>query len=128
MIKRPVFASLSTGMLLAVSCLPSAMRAGTASQQATQRAVEAGQRGSSTATGIVSQVSCAGVMKIQLDTPEGTRTFRRQPGARLHITSPSHEQENIDPCTSLKGLRVTVQFIPDGGKGMTGTIERMQIL
>jgi tetratricopeptide (TPR) repeat protein len=82
----------------------------------------------STASGIVSQVSCAGGLKIELDTPEGLRALRREPGTRFRITAPTRAQANINPCTSLKGLRVTVQFTPDDAKGMTGTMVRVQIL
>jgi len=87
-----------------------------------------GETDSSAATGTVSQVSCAGGLKIQLDTPEGMRAFRRQPGTPFRIAAPTRAQENINPCTSLKGLRVSVEFIPDDEKGMTGTMEQVQIL
>lgn len=93
-----------------------------------QKSEGAGERQSSRATGIVSQVNCAGGVKIQLDTPEGTRTLRIQTGTPFRITAPTHVQANLNPCTSLKGLHVTVQFIPDDEKGLSGAIERVEIL
>jgi hypothetical protein len=83
---------------------------------------------SSWATGTVSQVSCTSGVKIQLDTLEGTRTLRSQLGTQFRITPPTHAETNANPCPSLKGLRVKVQFIPDDTKGMSGAIEQVQIL
>ena len=65
---------------------------------------------------------------MQLETSEGIRTFRTEPGTPFRITAPTRAQANINPCTSLKGLRVTVQFIPDDNREMTGTLHQVQIL
>jgi len=81
-----------------------------------------------TATGTVSQVSCAGGLKIQLETPEGTRTLRQETGTPFRIKAQTAAKANINPCTSLKGLRATVQFTPDDSKGMTGVMQQIQIL
>ncbi|MGA8223589.1 MAG: hypothetical protein WB780_18210 [Candidatus Acidiferrales bacterium] len=128
MITRVVAAVPAVGILLAVIGFTSNMQGAAPYKPAGQRSGAAGENASTTATGTVSQVTCAGGLKIQVDTPDGTRTLRRQPGTPLRITAPTHEQENMNPCTSLNGMRVTVEFIPDDKKGMTGTIERVNIL
>jgi len=128
MIRSTSRVALVAGMLLAVSALASDVGRAAASRPAVPQSGASDDTGSSTTTGTVSQVSCAGGLKIQLDTPEGMRAFRRHPGTPFRITAPTRAQANINPCTSLKGLRVTVQFIPDNEKGMTGTMERVQIL
>jgi hypothetical protein len=128
MIRRVVLAALAAGVFLSVPAFASNLGGEAATQLGAQQRGAADEGVTSTATGFVSQVSCAGGLKIQLDTPDGTRTLRRQPGTPFRITAPTRAQENINPCTSLKGLRVSVQFVPDNQKGMTGTMERMQIL
>ncbi|MGA8223590.1 MAG: hypothetical protein WB780_18215 [Candidatus Acidiferrales bacterium] len=127
---RIVFAVLAVGTWLAVPGFAAghgalAARVPGAIQQSLRAADESDL---STATGIVSQVSCAGGLKIHLETPEGTRSLRTQPGTPFRITAPTRAQENINPCKSLKGLHVSVQFTPDDTKLMTGTMHRIQIL
>jgi tetratricopeptide (TPR) repeat protein len=106
-----------------------AKEGGGARAQAVQAVPDADDEAdSSTATGTVSQVSCVGGLKLQLETAEGTRTFRTQPGTPFRITAPTRAQANVNPCTSLKGLTVSVQFTPDDTKEMTGTMHKLQIL
>lgn len=126
---KPIdLAVMAVGVLLALPRLSLGLGGKRALVPGVRRSDASDERGSGIATGTVSQVSCAGGLKIQLDSADGTRTFRRQPGTAFRITAPTRAQENINPCTSLKGLRVTVQFIPDDEKEMTGTMERVQIL
>lgn len=128
MIRRSVFAAPAVCILLASIGFASSMRGVATSAPAGQRSGAAGENGSTTVTGTVSLVNCASGLKIQVDTPEGTRTLRRQPGTAFRISAPTRERENINPCTSLSGRRITVEFIPDDKKGMTGTMERVIIL
>jgi hypothetical protein len=122
---------LAVGIELAIPCF--AAKLGASAPVRDPSVIRQGLRaddedGSSMATGTVSQVSCVGGLKIQLETPEGTRTFRTQPGTPFRIIAPTRAQANINPCTSLKGLHVSVQFLPDDTKQMTGTMHRIQIL
>jgi tetratricopeptide (TPR) repeat protein len=110
------------------SALASSEGANTGSVSAGQPSEAGDEKETDATAGVVSQVSCAGGLKIQLDTPEGLRTFRTEPGTPFRITAPTRAQANINPCTSLKGLRVAVQFTPDDSKGMTGTMHQIQIL
>jgi hypothetical protein len=128
MIRRTLLVALATGFFLAFTGFASDAEALAGSQLASQRSGATGEAGSRTATGIVSEVNCANGLKVQVDTPEGMKSLRRQPGTLFHITAPTSAQENINPCTSLKGLLVSVQYIPDDEKGMTGKMERVQIL
>jgi len=128
MLRRVVLAALAAGLFLAGASLGSNLGGEAAPQLGTQQRVAADEGGTTTATGLVSEVSCTSGLKIQLDAPDGMRTLHRKSGTPLQITAPTRAQENINPCTSLKGLRVSVQFVPDNQKGLTGTMVRVQIL
>ncbi|MGH9714181.1 MAG: hypothetical protein ACRD5M_12865 [Candidatus Acidiferrales bacterium] len=128
MSRRILLAVLAAALLDSVPSFAAKLVGETTSHSSPQQSGGANENKSSSATGTVSQVSCAGGVKIHLDTPEGTRTLRIQSGTPFQITAPTSAQANIDPCTSLKGLRVTVRFIPDDKKGMSGTLQQVQIL
>lgn len=121
-------AGLAAGIFVAIPGLAAKVVSDVASPSSAQQSGAMSKNESRSATGTVVQVTCAGGMTIRLETPEGTRTLRTQPGTRLRITSPTHAQENINPCTSLKALRVTVQFIADDAKGRSGALLQLQIL
>jgi hypothetical protein len=120
MTERTIVAALAVALLLLLPSLQTNAKM--------QEPGAADNAESSTATGIISQVSCLGGLKVQLDTPEGTRTFRMEPGTRFRIMAPTRAQANINPCQSLHGLHVSVQYTPDDAKGMTGTMHLVRIL
>jgi hypothetical protein len=128
MLRHVVLAALAAGLFLAGPALRANLGGEAAPRLGAQQRDVADKGGTSTATGFVSEVSCSSGLKIQLDAPDGARTLRRKTGTPFQITAPTREQENINPCTSLKGLRVSVEFVPDNEKGLTGTMERVQIL
>jgi hypothetical protein len=126
MTRRMPLAALAAGVWLAMPGM--AANHGTKAEEEHASSITADEGDTSTATGIVKQVSCVGGLKLQLETPEGTRTFRTQPGTPFRITAPTPAQANINPCKSLKGMRVSVQFTPDDTKQISGTMHRVQIL
>jgi hypothetical protein len=128
MLRRVVLAALAASLFLAGRAFAANLGGEAAPRLGAQQRGAADDGGTSSATGFVSEVSCAGGLKMQLEAPDGTRTLRRQTGTPFRITAPTRAQENINPCTSLQGLRVSVQFVPDNEKGLTGTIVRVQIL
>jgi hypothetical protein len=50
------------------------------------------------------------------------------PGGQFRITMASKPPAGFSPCSSLKGLRVTVEYDPDDAGGHSGRIETLEIL
>jgi hypothetical protein len=128
MSRRILLAVLTAGILVSVAGFAANVVGEAAVNSSAEQSGATNERRSTSVTGTVSQVTCAGNVKIQLDTPDGTRTLRVQPGTQFRITSPAHGQANSNPCPPLKGLHVTVQFIPDDAKAMSGVMDHLQIL
>jgi tetratricopeptide (TPR) repeat protein len=81
------------------------------------------------ATGIVTQVSCvAAGPRIDLQTPSETLHLHSASTGGLMIRTMFRPPPGFNPCTSLKGMRALVQYIPDEGKAQSGTMSLLQIL
>jgi len=78
------------------------------------------------ATGTVTQLSCARNLEIELKTATVVLHLHDQPGVHVKflMTSPP---AGFDLCKSLKDKRVTVQFKPDDKKGKSNTIYTLRI-
>ena len=79
------------------------------------------------ATGTVSEVSCSAGLKLQLATADGTLSLHDVPGRGVKIEAKREIPESFTPC-SLKGSRVTAEYIPDTGQAKSGTIEVLVLL
>lgn len=88
----------------------------------------AASRGRQEVTGIVSQLSCNPAIQLQVTSPEGAYRLYTVPGGQFRIVMASKPPAGFNPCSSIRGLRVTVQFEPDDAKGRSGTIETLEIL
>jgi len=79
-----------------------------------------------TATGTVTQLSCARNLEITLKTSSGVLHLHDQPGVHVNFIV-ANSPEGFDPCKSLSGRRVTVQYKPDDKKGKSNTIYTLRI-
>lgn len=79
-------------------------------------------------TGVVTQESCAGGLRLQVATAAETLTLHLQAGAHSAIHMMSKPPANFDICTGLKGTRVSARYVPDGNKGNGGAIQELTIL
>ena len=79
-------------------------------------------------TGVVTQESCAGGLKLQVAAGAEVFTFRLQPGAHSAIRMMAKPAPDFDICKSLKGTQVAVRFVPDEAKKNSGAIQQLTIL
>jgi tetratricopeptide (TPR) repeat protein len=79
-------------------------------------------------TGVVSQESCAGGLKLLVTTPAESLTLHLQPSAHTAIHMAIKPPPNFDLCTGLKGGRVTARYVSDVDKPGVGTIRELTIL
>jgi len=75
----------------------------------------------SSATGTVMKLNCARNLEIELKTSTGVVHLHDQPGVHVNFIV-TNSPEGFDPCKSLSGRRVTVQYKPDDKKGKSNTI------
>ncbi|HXZ12959.1 MAG TPA: hypothetical protein VEG64_11230 [Candidatus Sulfotelmatobacter sp.] len=80
----------------------------------------------SSVTGTVTQLSCARNLEIHLKTASGVIHFHDQPGVHVQFIM-TNQPEGFDPCKSLNGRRVTVQYKPDDKKGKSNTIYTLRV-
>jgi tetratricopeptide (TPR) repeat protein len=80
------------------------------------------------ATGVVTQESCAGGLRLQVATSTETLTLRLQAGAHTAIHMAAKPAPSFDICTGLKGMRVSARYVPDAGKPNSGTIQQLTVL
>jgi Tfp pilus assembly protein PilF len=79
-------------------------------------------------TGVVTQESCAGGLKLQVAAGAEVFTFHLQAGAHSAIRMMTKPAPDFDICKSLKGTQVAVRFVPDDAKKSGGAIEQLTIL
>lgn len=79
-------------------------------------------------TGVVTKMSCA-PLEVQIEAASGS-TYRLHvaPGAQFHFEMNEKPPAGFNPCSSIKGLRVTAHYDPDNASGETGTLELLEIL
>jgi tetratricopeptide (TPR) repeat protein len=79
-------------------------------------------------TGVVTQESCAGGLKLQVAAGAEVFTFHLQAGAHSAIRMMTKPAPDFDICKSLKGTQVAVRFLPDEAKKSSGAIQQLTIL
>jgi tetratricopeptide (TPR) repeat protein len=79
-------------------------------------------------TGVVTQESCAGGLKLQVAAGAEIFTFHLQAGAHSAIHMMAKPPQDFDICKSLKGAQVAVRFIPDDANKNSGAIQQLTIL
>jgi tetratricopeptide (TPR) repeat protein len=80
------------------------------------------------ATGLVTEVSCMNGLKFKIETAAGSVTLQLSPGAQLRIRMAFKPTGPFNPCTALKGQRVSVQYEPKDAKGKTGALQSVTVL
>jgi tetratricopeptide (TPR) repeat protein len=88
----------------------------------------AGSQKNREVTGIVTQSSCNPAPQLQVTTSTGSYRLYALPGAQFGIKMASKPPTGFNPCSSFKGLRVTVQYAPDDAKGQSGQIKLVDVL
>ena len=80
------------------------------------------------ATGIVTTAGCEmSGPKLELKTDSGILTLHSPVSGGIQI-SMKNPKAGFNPCTSLEGMRVNVQYKPEEGKDSTGTLRQIEIL
>jgi tetratricopeptide (TPR) repeat protein len=88
----------------------------------------AGAQGAQEVTGVVTQLTCNPAIQLQVTAPAGVYRLYTVPGGQFHIEMASKPPPGFNPCSSMKGMRVTVRYQPDDAKGRSGKIESLEIL
>ncbi len=79
-------------------------------------------------TGTVAKVTCNPAMRLEVTAPDGTYDLFTVPGEQTRFEATSQPPAGFNPCSSLKGLRVKVQYDADAAKSRKGKIELLDIL
>jgi tetratricopeptide (TPR) repeat protein len=79
-------------------------------------------------TGVVSKLTCNPAMRLEITAPDGTYDLYTVPGEQTQFEATSQPPKGFNPCSSLKGLRVTVRYQADNSKPQKGKIELLEIL
>ena len=79
-------------------------------------------------TGTVANVACNPAMRLQVAASDGTYDLYTVPGEQTRFEADSQPPAAFNPCSSLKGLRVTVQYDADSAGSRKGKIELLEIL
>lgn len=82
----------------------------------------------SEANGLVEESKCAGGLQLDVSTPSGTLHFHTAPGANLKMSVATQPPAGYNPCTWLKGQRVTVEYQPGDDNARGGTIQSLKVL
>jgi tetratricopeptide (TPR) repeat protein len=85
-------------------------------------------QGTSEVTGLVTHLSCNPGIQLQVTTAAGTYRLYTVPGGQFRFEMSSKPPPGFNPCSSLKGLRVTAHYQRDDAKGHSGKIEMLEIL
>jgi len=88
----------------------------------------AGPQTAQEVTGVVTKISCNPAMRLQVAASDGTYDLYTVPGEQTRFEAPSQPPAGFNPCSSLKGVRVTVQYDADDAKAQKGKIEVLKIL
>jgi len=84
--------------------------------------------GAQQVTGVVTQLACNPAMRLTVNAPDGVYDLYTVPGQQTRFEATSRPPAGFNPCSSLKGLRVTVQYVPDAGKPHKGVVQMLNIL
>jgi tetratricopeptide (TPR) repeat protein len=80
------------------------------------------------ATGVVTDLSCMNGLKFKIQTAAGPLTLQLGPGSQLRIQTAFKAAGPFNPCTALKGQRVSVQYEPRDPSGKTGVLQSLTVL
>ncbi|MFZ0584652.1 MAG: tetratricopeptide repeat protein [Candidatus Acidiferrales bacterium] len=80
------------------------------------------------ATGVVTELSCMNGLKIRIETAAGPLTLQLTAGTQLRFRLASRPAGPFNPCTALKGQRVTVEYEPTDASGKTGSLQSVTVL
>ncbi len=80
------------------------------------------------ATGLVTDLSCMNGLKLKIETAKGSVTLQLDSGTQLQIRTAFNPTGPFNPCTALKGQRVTVQYEPKDAGGKTGALQSVTVL
>jgi tetratricopeptide (TPR) repeat protein len=80
------------------------------------------------ATGLVTDVSCMNGLKIRIETPTGPLMLALTPGAQLRFRLSSKPSGPFNPCTALKGQRVSVEYEFKDSSAKTGSLQSVTVL
>ncbi|MFZ0520712.1 MAG: hypothetical protein WAL95_06790, partial [Candidatus Acidiferrales bacterium] len=80
------------------------------------------------ATGRVTDLSCMNGLKIRIETAAGPLTLQLTARAQLQFRLTSKPAGPFNPCTALKGQRVTVEYESNDAGGKTGSLQSVTVL
>jgi tetratricopeptide (TPR) repeat protein len=80
------------------------------------------------ATGVVTDLSCMNGLKMKVETVAGPLTLALTPGTQLRLRLTSKPSGPFNPCTALKGQRVSVEYEPQDAGGKTGSLKSVTVL
>jgi hypothetical protein len=80
------------------------------------------------ATGVVADLSCMNGLKVRLETATGPLVLALTPGTQLRFRLTSKPSGPFNPCTALKGQRVSVEYEPQAAGGKTGALKSVTVL
>ncbi|MBZ5695399.1 MAG: hypothetical protein LAN36_08550 [Acidobacteriia bacterium] len=114
---------------LMLAARPVAALAGGQTQNAPASGATHGASDVKESTGIVTESVCSGAnQRIELKTSSGVLHLRGPAGGGLAIVETSQLPVGFNSCTSLKGLRVSVQYKPDIAQKQSGTVQSLRLL
>jgi tetratricopeptide (TPR) repeat protein len=80
------------------------------------------------ATGLVTDLSCMNGLKMKVETAAGPLTLALTPGTQLRFRLTSKPSGPFNPCTALKGQRVSVEYESKDTNGKTGSLQSVTVL
>lgn len=80
------------------------------------------------ATGLVTDVSCMNGLKIKIETAEGPLMLALTPGMQLRFRLASKPSGPFNPCTGLKGKRVSVEYDAMDASAKEGSLRSVTVL
>jgi Flp pilus assembly protein TadD len=86
------------------------------------------QGNAQTVTGVVTKLACNPAMRLEVTATDGTYDLYTVPGEQTRFEATSRPPAGFNPCSSLKGLHVTAQYVPDAGKPHKGKVQMLDIL
>jgi hypothetical protein len=88
----------------------------------------AGAQTTQEVTGVVTKIACNPAMRLEVSASNGIYDLYTVPGEQTRFEATSQPPAGFNPCSSLKGLRVSVQYDTDDAKAQKGKIELLKIL
>ncbi len=80
------------------------------------------------ATGLVTDLSCMNGLKFKMETASGPLTLQLSPGTQLQIHINFRPAEPFNPCTALRGQRVSVEYEAKDANRKTGMLQSVTVL